>query len=104
MAHTGFTAFTDRSVGDILSIQRDRSARRLRETGQSVDKLSLTISLNSRDTHDLTFSHIEGDALHSVIIMCAGRNSEIPDREDRVRGLRWLFVNTELYVTADHHF
>ena len=44
MAHAVLGALADGSVGDVLSIQRDRTAGDFFQTGQAVHQLGLTVA------------------------------------------------------------
>ena len=69
MAHAGGKALTDWHVSNVFSIHSDSAALQWLQTGKSVNKFGLAISVDSGDTDDLTSSDIKGYMIHRIVLV-----------------------------------
>ena len=69
MAHAGSDSSSDGHVCNILSIHCDRSFLYRFQPGKAIYQLRLAISVNSRDTDDLTSSDIKGYMIHRIVLV-----------------------------------
>ena len=56
-------------MGYVVTIERYTSLYRLFKTGERHHKLSLTVTLNSRETDDFAFSYVERHVFYGVVLM-----------------------------------
>ena len=103
MAHAVLGALADGSVGDVLSIQRDRTAGDFFQTGQAVHQLGLTVALNTGKANDLTRANVKADIAHRIFFMGAAGHRHALHAQDGFAGLGGLFVHHKLNIAANHH-
>ena len=88
---------------DILLTEGDLALGGLFQTGQTVDKLTLTISVNTGDTDDLSGPHVKADAVHGILLAALGGNGQILYTEHDLTGFGGLLAHFQLNGTAHHH-
>ena len=103
MTHTGGKALTDWHVSNVFSIHSNGAALQWLQTGKSVNKFGLAISVDSGDTYDLTSVDLKRNAVDCVILMMLGSNHHILDIQNNFTGLCFFFLYNEVYVSSNHH-
>ena len=90
-------------MGDVLPIQRDRTAGDFFQTGQAVHQLGLTVALNTGKADDLTRANVKADIAHRIFFMGAAGHRHALHAQDGFAGLGGLFVHHKLNIAANHH-
>ena len=102
VAHV-LAAVADRGMRDILAAEGDRAGGRLIKACQAVDKLRLTIAVDTGDADDLSRADGEGNVVHGVALLHVGVDAEVVDLQDLSRRLGLVLRDLELHGAADHH-
>ena len=68
MGNAGQVSGANIRFGDVLAVKRDRAALDRHDTGQAVDGLGLTVSVNAGDADDLTPADGEADVINDVVL------------------------------------
>ena len=102
MAHI-CAAGLDACLGNILAAEGDLSAAALFKTAETVDKLGLTVAVDTCNADDLACADIEGNIVYGVFLADSGGNAESLNGQDGFRGLGCGLVDLQLNGTADHH-
>ena len=102
VAHV-LAAVADRGMRDILAAEGDRAGGRLVKACQAVDKLRLTIAVDTGDADDLARADGEGNVVHGVALLHVGVDAEVVDLQNLARRLGLVLRDLELHGAADHH-
>ena len=81
----------------------NRSGFQVRESGKSIDKLCLTVSVDSGDADDLARPYLEGNVLHGILFTAfTGNCHSLHIKHDIARFCR-RFVDGKADISSDHH-
>ena len=102
VAHV-LAAVADGGMRDVLAAEGDRAGGRLIKARQAVDKLCLTVAVDTGDADDLARADGEGNVVHGVALLHVGVDAEVVDLQDLARGLGLVLCDLELHRATDHH-
>ena len=77
VAHARLAALVNGQMGNILAAKGNPAAGDLLQAGQAVDKLRLTVAVDTGDTDDLPGMNLEGDVLHGIVLVELGGHRHI---------------------------
>ena len=103
MAHTGQASLADTAAGYLFSTKSDLSAACLLQTGQTMDQLSLSVSVDTGNADDFSLPDFKGDAFHCIILMQLGWNPQSFHLQNHILRLSRLFLYFQLNRTSHHH-
>ena len=103
MAHAGGKALTDWHVSNVFSIHSNGAALQWLQTGKSVNKFGLAISVDSGDTYDLTSVDLKGNTINCIILMTFGTHHHIFDIQNNFTWLCFFFLYNKVYISSYHH-
>ena len=103
MAHSCLTSLSYTCMGNILPANFYLAGRCLLQTCKSVYQLRLSVSVDTCNTDNLPFSHIERYIFYSIILMNLGRHRQSLYIEHHICRISIILVYFQLYRTAYHH-
>ena len=102
VAHIAAAA-ADRGLGDVLAAEGDRSGAHPVKAGETVDKLGLSVSVDTGYADDLARADGERNVVNGVALVQMARDAKTADFKNDLAGLCRGFVHLELNGAADHH-
>ena len=96
-------AFADGSLGHVFAHDGNFPGDKRLETGEPVDKLRLTVSVDAGEADNLSSTNLQRDIFHCVVFMDFGGNSHVLDVEDDFAGMRRCLFDMEVDIASDHH-
>ena len=102
MAHI-FIPFTDTQVCNIPAAKTDLAAFHRLQSGQSVNKFCLSVSVDTCDTNDLSCTHLKRDIFDRIVLMYLAGHRHVFDIQNHIARLRFLFFNRKGDITTNHH-
>ena len=90
-------------MGDILTAEGNGSACDILKAGQSLDKLTLSITINTGDTDDLTTAYIERNVLYRIIGMGLTRNRHMLNFQNSLTWCGRFLIYGKADIASYHH-
>ena len=103
MRHAGSASLSNRSTGNIRPAKSNLACGGFLKSGKAVDKLRLTVAVDSGNTYDFAFSHIERNILHGVIFVNLGRYRKPFNFQNNLTRFCLDLVDFKLYGSSYHH-
>ena len=90
-------------MGDILTMEGYAAGNRAFQTGNAVNQLRLSVSVDTGDTDDLPCPDGEGDIVHGVLLAELGGHSEVLHLQNHIPGVAFLLLDGKLHIPSHHH-
>ena len=103
MAHSRNISLSDRSVGNIFSEKQNFSLFDFFKSRKSVNKFGLSVSVNARDSDNLTSANTERNIFDRVFFMYTALSVKPLDFKNGIADGVFVFLNNKFNVSADHH-
>ena len=103
MAHARLGTIPNGSMGDILTAEGNGSACDILKASQSLDKLTLSITINTGDTDDLATAYIERNVLYRIIGMGLTRNRHMLNFQNSLTWCGRFLIYGKADIASYHH-
>ena len=104
MGKTCKTALSYRGFCNVLSAKGNGSLLYRLKPRKTVNKLRLTVSVNTGKADNLARADGKGNVFNGVVLVQLACNADVFNVKDNISGLFFLLVNGEINVPSDHHF
>ena len=91
------------SLCQIFPVQMDRSGFQIRQSGKSVDQFTLTVSVDSGNADDLTFSYLERYVAYCIFFMGFACDCHSLNIQNNFARLGRCFFYFKADVSSNHH-
>ena len=102
VTHTCHRPLADRCIGDVFPLHDNASAFQGFQTGQPIDQFRLTVSVDSCNTDDFTFPHLEIHILNCVFFILS-LNAHVLYVQHDLSRLSRLLLYFKAYISSHHH-